>query len=72
VWKKFRFYEIIYNNKIIWEEDIAEDRTGQKTWSSNDVTDILKGKKNAKIISLILNKKSLITFGMLKQRKIKK
>jgi len=57
-WTGYRFYELLYDGKIIWEEDVALKRDGQNAWSTIDVTDIVNGKKNLKLTFRLRDRKS--------------
>ena len=57
-WTGYRFYELLYDGKIIWEEDIALKRDGQDAWSTIDVTDIVNGKKKIKLTFRLRDRKS--------------
>ncbi len=39
-WTGYRFYQLLHDGEVIWEEDIALTRRGGREWSSIDVSDL--------------------------------
>ncbi|MGC9318047.1 MAG: hypothetical protein ACP5KN_08430, partial [Armatimonadota bacterium] len=42
-WTGYRFYQLLHEGEIVWEEDIALTRRGGNEWSSIDVTELTEG-----------------------------
>ncbi|MEA3402952.1 MAG: glycoside hydrolase family 20 zincin-like fold domain-containing protein [Armatimonadota bacterium] len=56
-WTGYRFYQLLHEGEVIWEEDIALTRRGGNEWSSIDVTELAEGVEELDLTLQLLDRR---------------
>ncbi len=61
-WPKYRFYQWLHGDRVLWEEDIALTRQGGREWSSLDLTDLARGKQQLNLSLRLLDRRPVANY----------
>jgi len=60
-WTKYRFYQLLCDGRLLWQEDILADRKKQR-WSSIDVTSAIEGGKEVLLTLRVIDKRGVTEY----------
>ena len=61
-WTGYRFYQVLCDRKVLWEEDILVDRQG-KRWTSIDITEAARGRSRLPLAFRVIDKRGVGNYG---------
>ena len=62
VWTGYRFYQLLHEGAVVWEEDIALTRHGGGEWSSIDISGIAAGNTRLTLTLRLLDKRPVANY----------
>ena len=54
-WMKYRYYQLLLEGEMVWQEDIALTRRGGKEWSSIDISEAIGEKREVEVTLRLLD-----------------